>query len=175
MNINKLKEFKNLIFLFVILILIIANYYVYNKYASVKNAYDKRFGNLNAQTEEQVDSNEEDNSVNLKDMEERDRMEYYFSEFIDNIEEENYQASYDLLHDEFKERYFPTLEKFTEYVKKTYSDSPGFQYNNIERQGNIYVLTLDIVNYTDKTKNRSQRIVIKENDFDDFVISFQVI
>lgn len=180
-NINKLKDFKNLIFLVILLILLIANYSVYNKYGKVKKEYEKKFGiskvqEETAQEEQETDEDEEAEELEeLKEMEERDRMEFYFSKFIEYIEEEEYQKSYDLLYEGFKDKYFPSLEKFIQYVKNTYPESPGFVYKDIERQGEIYVLKIEIVNYKDKTKNKSQRIVIKENNFNDFVISFQVI
>lgn len=112
----------------------------------------------------------------LKNMKERERMEYYFSKFISYIKEEDYSKAYDLLYPEFKEKYFKTQEDFNNYVRKTYPKSVGFSYNDIQRQGYIYVLIIDIIDPTKKAgTEKSQRIVIQENDFNDFVLSFQVI
>lgn len=113
----------------------------------------------------------------LKDMSERQRMEFYFSEFMDYIENGKYQEAYNLLYPEFKENYFKTLDDFKKYVNKTYPEFVSFSYNDIERQGNIYVLMITVIN-PDLNKSeakKSQRIVIKENNFNDFVLSFQVI
>ena len=110
-------------------------------------------------------------------MGERDRMEYYFSEFIDYIENGEYKKAYEILYPEFRERYFKTLDDFKNYVDKTYPEFVSFNYNDIERQGDIYVLTIVVINpdVSKEESKKSQRIVIKENDFNDFVLSFQVI
>lgn len=124
-----------------------------------------------------TDIKQDDINDKLKDMSERERMEFYFSEFMEYIENGKYQEAYDLLYPEFKDTYFKTLDDFKKYVNKTYPDFVSFSYNNIERQGEIYVLTITVIN-PDVNKaeaKKSQRIVIKENDFNDFVLSFQVI
>ena len=110
-------------------------------------------------------------------MSERERMEFYFSEFMDYIENGKYQEAYNLLYPDFKDNYFKTLDDFKKYVNKTYPEFVSFSYNDIERQGNIYVLMITVIN-PDLSKSeakKSQRIVIKENNFNDFVLSFQVI
>lgn len=111
----------------------------------------------------------------IKSMNERDRMEFYFSEYATYIEDKEYKKAYDLLYPEFKNNYFPTLEKFEEYAKKTYPEFMTFSYNNIDRQGYIYVLNIDIIDIDNKNNKKSHRVVIQENDFNDFVLSFQVI
>lgn len=126
--------------------------------------------------EQEEKEKEEQEQEKLKEMTERDRMEYYFNEFISYIKEENYSAAYDLLYPEFKENYFKTLEEFRDYAKKLYPKSVAFSYNDIQRQGYIYVLIVDVIDPSKKVSEaKSQRIVIKENNFNDFVLSFQVI
>ena len=72
--------------------------------------------------------------------------------------------------------YFKTQEEFENYVKKLYTKTVGFSYNDIDRQGDIYVLLIDVMDTNKKTGDKkSQRVVIKENNFNDFVLSFQVI
>ena len=48
--------------------------------------------------------------------------------------------------------------------------------DDISRQGDIYVLRLKIIDASSSEQNKEvvQRVVIKENDLDDFVLSFQV-
>lgn len=126
----------------------------------------------------EVDVNKSDEEImleKLKSMSERDRMEFYFSEYATYIEEGNYEKAYGLLYPEFKNTYFPTLDKFEEYAKKTYPEFMTFSYNNIDRQGYIYVLNIDIIDIDKKENKKSHRVVIQENDFNDFVLSFQVI
>ena len=42
----------------------------------------------------------------LVNMTERERIEYYFSEFIRNIDNGNYKSAYSVLNSKFKENYF---------------------------------------------------------------------
>ena len=128
---------------------------------------------IKQKTEEEIEA---ERLEKLKQMTERDRMEYYFAKFIKYIKDEKYTEAYNLLYPGFREKYFKTQEEFRDYAKKTYPNSVGFSYNDIERQGSIYVLIITVI---DTNKNvgeeKNQRIVIQENDFDDFVLSFQVI
>lgn len=129
-------------------------------------------------TEEEVEQIEKDNIADaLKDMEERDRMEYYCGMFLGYIEEEEYEKAYNLLYPEFKENYFPTLESFTEYVQNNFSEMSNIEHDNIERNGDVYVLWIyisDALNGKPGEKKK-MNIVIKENDYNDFVLSFSVI
>lgn len=144
----------------------------------IKSLEKKSIQNNAINNEKNITDIKQDNSGNeLKNMSERERMEFYFSEFMDYIENGKYQEAYNLLYPEFKDNYFKTLDDFKKYVNKTYPEFVSFSYNDIERQGNIYVLMITVIN-PDLSKSeakKSQRIVIKENNFNDFVLSFQVI
>ena len=115
----------------------------------------------------------------LQDMGERDRIQYYFGKYIDYIQEEAYGEAYNLLYDEFKDTYFPTFQEYVEYIQEKYPfEIIAVDYENIERNGEIYVLWVSIIdpingNPTSEDKLK-QNIVIKENDFNDFVLSFSV-
>ena len=166
------------IILFIIAVtLTITNLVMYkNILAKQKN------NNINTEIVQEEEENSSDEELsdefeikNLKSMSERDRMEHYFAEYADYIESGNYEKAYNLLYPDFKNKYFPTLEKFVQYIKNTYPESMAFSYNNIDRQGTIYVLDIDILDVKNKQNKKSHRVVIEEFDFDDFVLSFQVI
>lgn len=129
-------------------------------------------------TEEELQEISEQKEIEkLADMNERNRMEHYFAVFIDYLERKEYDRAYDLLYDEFKQRYFPTLEDFTEYAKKTFPEMVHVEHDNIERNGDIYVLWVyisDLINGSSEDK-KEMNVVIKENDLNDFVLSFSVI
>jgi len=113
----------------------------------------------------------------LRGMGERDRMNYYFSYFVDLVENKSYRAAYDLLNEEFKENFFETLEEFTEYAKKTFPKMANLNYTNIERNGEIYVLWVEITDVLNGRKDEKVEInvVIKEKDFAEIEMSFTVI
>ena len=52
----------------------------------------------------------------LAGMEERDRIEYYFGEFIRNIELDNYADAYKVLNEDFKNTYFSTNNTASTYM-----------------------------------------------------------
>ncbi len=51
---------------------------------------------------------------NLAGLGERDRMEYYVSSFIKDIEEGDYESAYEKLYEEFRKNYFP-IHYFFDY------------------------------------------------------------
>lgn len=175
-------KLRMIIFVLIVLLLIVINLIIITKKLTIKNQYSENYNNeiYSANNTGNASSTqttkEEQELEKLKQMNERARMEYYFSEFISYIKDENYSKAYDLLYPEFKENYFKTQEEFRDYVRKIYPKSIAFSYNDIQRQGYIYVLIIDVIDPTKKVgEQKSQRIIIKENDFNDFVLSFQVI
>ena len=113
----------------------------------------------------------------LSNMGERDRIEYYFSQFIKAIEAEKYEKAYNMLYDEFKQNYFNSLEEFENYAKKTFPRMISVDHKNFERNGSVYVLVIDIsdsLSASDSSK-KEMKFVIKENDINDYVMSFSVI
>lgn len=174
---NENIKIKDIILLLCALVLILINICIIINLlrANETNNYENE---IKDEKVEENNINEEDTTLEmLKKSSERERMEFYFSEFIDYIENGKYQEAYNLLYPDFKDNYFKTLDDFKKYVNKTYPEFVSFSYNDIERQGNIYVLMITVIN-PDLSKSeakKSQRIVIKENNFNDFVLSFQVI
>ncbi len=112
----------------------------------------------------------------LAEMEERDRIEYYFSRFIKAIEAKNYEKAYAMLYGEFKENYFPDLSSFEEYSKKTFPKFFSVKHDNIERNGDVYVLFITISDSLSSSDiGKEMKIVVKENELNDFLMSFSVI
>lgn len=112
----------------------------------------------------------------LKDMGERDRMEYYVSKFITSLGNKSYEYAYSLLYDEYKDNYFPTLEDFEKYVKTKLPSRLSVEYTNIERIGEIYVLWVTLKNPIGTEQNEVEmNFIVKENALNDFVMSFSVI
>ena len=112
----------------------------------------------------------------LAGMEERDRIEYYFGEFIRNIELDNYAEAYKVLNEDFKNTYFSTQDEFVKYVKAYFPNEIAVEYNNIERNGNTYILWVKMSNAltVDKSSGRAMNVVIRENAVHDFELSFSV-
>lgn len=165
-------EIKDVILAIIALLSILINITLYTK--SYTNSSAEKKADVTSTESQKIP--EETELEKLQKMTERDRIEYYFSKFINYIKDEEYTKAYELLYPEFKENYFKTQEEFRDYAKKIYPKSVGFSYNNIDRQGNIYVLMITVIDTNKKVgEEKSQRIVIRENEINDFELSFQVI
>ena len=110
----------------------------------------------------------------LKEMNERDRMERYFGEYIDYVESGEYEKAYNLLYPEFKENYFPSIEEYEEYVKEKYPEVIIVDYDNIERQGQYYVLFIKIPKAGRGEEIITQNVVVYEKDYAEYYISFSL-
>ena len=114
-------------------------------------------------------------SIELSKKNERERMEVYVSKFIEAIETKKYEDAYDMLYSEFKTNYFPTLESFEKHVKTKFPSYISLEHTNIERNGEIYVLWVtmsDILGSSDSAIEMN--FVVRENDLNDFDLSFSV-
>lgn len=174
---NDKKKDKKIVYGIAILLLIIIIFAI--SFNRNKKQQSDNFEVQQEKTEEQIIQMEKDNITDkLQGMEERDRMEFYFGMFLNYVEEAEYKRAYDLLYPEFKENYFPTLEAFTEYAQKTFPEMAEITYENIERNGDIYVLWIgiaDVLNDKRTDEKKKMNIVIQEKDYNDFVMSFSVI
>ena len=110
---------------------------------------------------------------NLKQMSEKERIQTYVAKYLSYLEEGNYENAYNLLYGEFKDNYFNTIDDFTKYVKQKYPDLITVNYTNLQILGTYYVVTVEFSDLINNEKNFTQLFVVKENNYNDFVISFQ--
>lgn len=188
MSIKKRKlQISDTVLIFIILILIVISLTLYVKKILIPKKQEQQAQNSTQQTTVVSESKQNNQTVEvpktneeiikkLSTLGERDRMEYYCGVYFKHIEKKEYNEAYKLLYSEFKEKYFPTIEEYEEYIEKTYPKNWALEYDDITRQGSIYVLRLKILDILgSKDDEKIQRIVVKENNYNDFVISFQVI
>jgi len=152
-----------LVILMIILIILISN-----------NSKKKEIPEAQVQAEYK-ESKENSVLEKLYKMTEQERMNYYCAEFIKLIDNKEYEKAYDLLYEEYKENYFPTFASFKKYAQDYFPDDIALTYKNIERLGSIYVMWVrinDTLNGSKYGHNFDMYIVIQENDYDDYVISF---
>lgn len=166
------KLYLGVIFIILIVIMTII---MDRKSTKDEKAVENSAENVNGEQLEEI-SNQNITEV-LEEMEERDRMEYYFGIFLDYVEEGEYEKAYDLLYDDFKKRYFPTIEDFKNYVPTVFSEMTNIEHENIERNGDLYILWINVTDAINGKpgEERKMNIVIRENDYNDFVLSFSVI
>jgi competence protein ComGC len=162
------------LFVFIIILIAILNMINGGKDVNYK-------GNLS--TNIQVDSGKDaDIAINKQDSErerlesmtERARIEYYATKFLNYVEQANYSEAYNLLNDTYKQNYFPNLSSFEKYAKENFSKMMNIDYTNFERSGEVYVIWMTITDAVNGGPDSGKEInfVVKENDYNDFELSF---
>lgn len=106
---------------------------------------------------------------------ERDRIEYYVGSFLSALENKEYEEAYEMLYSDFRKNYFPTLSDFENYAKTKFPTMISVEHTNFERNGEVYVLWSNLSNpIGNKNSSIEMNFVVKENDLNDFDLSFKI-
>lgn len=161
------KILKILIIVMVILLIIIGIFLL----IALNNTQNK---NQETKTEEQkAEEMIQLQTQNLKSKGESQRIKEYLSMYLNYIEAKQYEKAYNLLYTEFKELYYPDLEMFIAYVENNYFDVMRIEFEDIQRQGQYYILSVELIDITEDLNSKQQKFVIYENGVNDFMLSFQ--
>lgn len=130
----------------------------------------------NTLTKEEIEENTNELEIaDLKDKDERTIIQQYCGKFIRYIENKEYDKAYNLLYPDFKNNYFKTVEDFKKYAEEKFPQTLiAVEYNNIERQGQYYILFTTIKTPLNVDYSMDQKFILIENGFNDFKISFDV-
>lgn len=130
----------------------------------------------NKLTKEEIEQNTNELEIaDLKDKDERTRIQQYCGKFLKYIENKEYDKAYELLYPDFKNNYFKTVEDFKKYAEEKFPQTLiAVEYNNIERQGQYYILFTTIKTPLNVDYSMDQKFILIENGFNDFKISFDV-
>ena len=171
-NSKKILFLIGLLFIILLLIIFILTYITKKNNSNIANIEE-----IEITEEEAKEIQDNVRKEALAEDGERDRMEYYFSEFINAIEAGKYDEAYEMLYDDFKKNYFPALSDFEEYAKKTFPEFISIEHTNFERNGTIYVMWIKMSDALNGTKDSAVElnVVIQEYDLNDFKLSFSVI
>lgn len=180
---SKKEKILYSILLSVTLIIAIANIYLYKikileptkHNEEIKNQYENSVEKQNNVVQDETNhrTTEEKELEKLKNLGERSRMEYYVGKYLGFIESKDYASAYGLLYGEFKGNYFKTVDAFKAYAEKTYPKLITTEFQNIERQGQYYILFYNIIDPINNTQFE-QKFIVKENDYNNFELSFEV-
>lgn len=160
----------------IIIILVVVNT-IYSRKS--KNNTDESSNNVleqNILTAEKIEENTNELEIeDLKDKDERTRIQQYCGKFIRYIENKEYDKAYALLYPDFKNNYFPTVDDFAKYAQEKFpSTLITVEYDNIERQGKYYILFTTITTPLNTDYEMEQKFILIENNFNDFQLSFDV-
>lgn len=104
---------------------------------------------------------------------EKERMQIYLTRYLNFIEDKEYEKAYNLLYEEFRKSYFPSIGVFKKYIEETYFISMQVEYENFQRQGEYFILTVKLVDMLEPLRTKVQKFIIYEKKVNDFVLSFQ--
>lgn len=148
------------VFIIILLILIL-----------ILNLQNKNKTHISENTEEQTYF-EDSNIDKLEQMSEKERIIFYFSKYIENVENGKYEVAYNMLYDEFKNTYFNSIEKFENYIKNKYPEIISIDYESFRREGEYYIISTKILDISTE-ESFNQKFILREYDYDDFKLSFQ--
>lgn len=194
---NSLEDYKiNLIIAGIVLILMVVNIIMLIKYLTIDENAQMQNSNTTASSVNTNTVLDDVTDEEGKQMSEQDRMRRYAIEFIDNLDNEEFDVAYGKLSEDFKKTYFPTQNEFEQYVRERIGTGElTINFRNIERlgnekTGNLYVLWVDVYdvlgneyvqnleeNMTEEEKeddSGNMNIVILEKDFNNYELSFSV-
>lgn len=172
----KKKILIPLIALIAIILIIIVNNII-KKSKRSKEIDTSDLATLTPQTTFQTKETEIDKNISKKTIksDERRRMQIYFGQYMRLIDTKQYEKAYSKLNPEFKQANFADINKFIEYCKKTYPSTSSIEYDTINRNGDMYILTVNITDsFNTNFKTLTQRIVVKEISNNNYEISFQL-
>ena len=174
---------KNLVFIVLLLLILIIIFSllivtIADKFKNNDKSSKKEVISIQTTDEQKNEINEEVKKTRkeiLDESTEQKRIEQYATEFIRFLEGRHISSAYSKLNEDFKKNYFNNQEAFKEYIDNYFPKETSTKYKNLERLGDIYILEVDIKDILSKNPNNfSFYIVIKENDYDDYEISFSV-
>lgn len=174
------KKIKILLLTIVLLIIIAINLIVFinhNKPENTKSKDNTTSENINMPEYNvaTIEETEQARKEMLNNSTEATRMKTYVGQYISYVDSKNYQEAYNLLYDNFKNTYFPTLGDFESYANQKYPEEIMLEYGNMEREGTIYILSVTIKNPLDSSfQSIEQNFVLQESDLNDYVLSFSV-
>lgn len=175
------RKLKITLKLLVVLILIFLNLIIMRSNLANKNSTNNKNATKTNENETsnnitKTNSTKSVNSVvenKISKMNESSRAQTYFGEFIEKIAYENYTAAYNMLNDEYKNKYFPNQSDFENYIKTSFPQGNlAIEYNRFDKKGEIYVLDVNIYSINDTSNKLNKTAVIRENGLNDFKISF---
>lgn len=182
MKINKKNILIVTIIVLSIIIIVILN--ILNKIKTEnKEEVFKSNNTINATDNENIIDNRTEDEKNqeliskLKRMDESERIRTYLGIYFKYIENKNYEAAYELLYNDFKQNYFPSLNDYKKYMEEcNYPEVLSIDYKSISTQGDYYIVVVGIGDFLSKsnTTDDEVRFIIKENNYNDFYISFQM-
>ena len=91
-------------------------------------------------------------------------------DFVENCNNKNYDAAYDLLSEEYKARYYPSIDKFKEHIDEMFPNKKIYNIQDFSNLNNTYVYRVRLLDdiLTDGTTDgysfTEEKYVLKEEN-----------
>lgn len=105
------------------------------------------------------------------DSDEQNKVALNIDKFIKGINDKNYNYSYSILADSFKQNKFPSINLFEQAVKNEFFENCSIEYSVFNEQGNNYVYSV-VLRDTNSNNTKNMIIVMKLGDETDFEMSY---
>lgn len=90
------------------------------------------------------------------------------------LKDHDYNYIYRKLDETFRNNNFDTIEKFSEYMRKNYSDNYKVNYYEVSEKLGVYEQTIDLIPEEDKDEKIKMTIIMQLKEGTDFVMSFNI-
>ncbi len=90
------------------------------------------------------------------------------------LKDRDYNYIYRKLDETFRNNNFDTIEKFSEYMRKNYSDNYKVNYYEVSEKLGVYEQTIDLIPEEDKDEKIKMTIIMQLKEGTDFVMSFNI-
>lgn len=95
--------------------------------------------------------------------------------FIQMMNRQDYQTSYNCISEGFKNNYFSNQSEFEQFLKERFFLYNEIKINKLEQQGDLYICNIEISDLTKETEEiRNISIIMKLNEETDFEMSFVI-
>ena len=95
------------------------------------------------------------------------------NKFISGINDKNYNYSYSILADSFKNNKYKNIEIFKQYIKQNLFEKNKVEFKEFSKQGSNYIYKINILN-EDGTQQKDMTIIMKLNEGIKFEMSFSI-
>ncbi len=127
-----------------------------------------------AKNENYNDNIESARNEKVGNLPEASRIKTYIGQYFTKIQSQEYNDAYNMLFEKFKNNYFKTEQEYEKYAKNKYPQNIVIKYGSMDREGELYIITVNIIDGLNTSNSFQQQIVVQETDLYNYYISFQV-
>ena len=120
-----------------------------------------------------------EDKVFKQEYDKQEEKEYNRAQLILNLvnqmlNRKDYDSLYNVLNENFKNKYFQTQEAFENYIKENLFEQNKFEYVGFSKEDNRVIIKTEISDLVNNEEMKVKRYGVELLDDDNFLISFDV-